>query len=60
MGGQIDELYIFDKAIDAATVSSLFSGVPEPSSLGLAGLGCLALLRRRRSSCLDSGVSTPR
>jgi hypothetical protein len=48
--GQIDELYIFDEAINSTTVASLFNSnvVPEPSSLVLLGLGGLAMLRRRR------------
>lgn len=52
MNGQIDELYIFDEAIDAATVDSLFSSnvVPEPSTTLLLGFIGMALIRRRRSS----------
>lgn len=49
--GQIDELYIFDEAIDGATVDSLFTSntvVPEPGSLALLAFGGLALIRRRR------------
>lgn len=48
--GSIDELYIFDEAIDAGTVDSLFNSntVPEPGSLALLGLGGLCVLRRRR------------
>ena len=50
--GQIDELYVFDEAIGADVVNSLFTNnvVPEPSSALLVGLGGLALMRRRRSS----------
>lgn len=49
-GGQIDELYIFDEAIDAPTVTSLFTSnvVPEPGSLALISLGGLLAIRRRR------------
>ena len=46
MDGQIDELYIFDNAIDAATVHSLY--VPEPATLALLAMGGLAMVRRRR------------
>lgn len=50
MNGQIDELYIFDEAIDAATVDSLFTAnaIPEPSTTALLGLCGFALLLRRR------------
>jgi len=50
MNGQIDEMYIFDEAIDSTTVSSLFTSnvIPEPGSLILLGLGGLTVLRRRR------------
>ncbi len=48
MNGQIDELYLFDEAIDAARVDALFNNIPEPSSGLLAALGGVALLRRRR------------
>ncbi|MFN3168053.1 MAG: LamG-like jellyroll fold domain-containing protein [Phycisphaeraceae bacterium] len=49
-GGQLDEIYIFDQAIDAQTVASLFTSnvVPEPGSLALIGLGGVLALRRRR------------
>lgn len=50
LNGQMDELYIFDEAIDAATVNSLFTtnAVPEPATLGLLALGGFGLLRRRK------------
>lgn len=50
MNGQIDELYIFDEAIDQATVNSLFTSnvIPEPGSIVLLGLGGLLFLRRKR------------
>ena len=50
--GSIDELYIFDEAIDAAVIESLFTSntVPEPSPLALIGLTSLGLLKRRRRS----------
>ena len=50
MNGQIDELYVFNEAIDSTTVGNLFTSntIPEPGSLLLLGLGGLAALRRRR------------
>ena len=50
LNGQMDELYVFDEAIDAAAVDSLYSSnvVPEPATMGLFALGGLAILRRRR------------
>lgn len=49
-GGQLDEVYIFDEAIDSTTVNSLFTvnAVPEPSSAALIGLGGLTLILRRQ------------
>jgi hypothetical protein len=57
--GQLDEIYIFDEAIDAATVDSLFrlnelpsssAAVPEPATATLLLLGGVVglLLRRQR------------
>ena len=48
MNGQIDELYIFDEAISADAVNALYTGIPEPSVGGIASLGGLILLMRRR------------
>lgn len=50
MNGQLDEMYIFDEAIDSGTVSSLFNSnvVPTPSTFALASLGFVAMLGRRR------------
>lgn len=48
--GQIDEVWLFDAAIDAATVSSLHTTnvIPEPATIGLFGLtGIIALAVRR-------------
>lgn len=50
LNGFLDELYIFDEAIDPATVNSLFTSnaVPEPSTLALIGLIGMGLFMRRR------------
>ena len=52
MNGQIDELYIFNQAIDSTTVSSLFTSntIPEPSVMMIMALGGLAVLRRHRAA----------
>lgn len=48
--GQVDELMIWDNALSASDVASLYaSQVPEPSAALLGGIGLLALLRRRRA-----------
>ncbi len=53
--GQIDEMWIFNEALDATAISSLYqnNAVPEPSALLLsaAGLG-IALCRRSRKTLL--------
>lgn len=49
--GQLDEMWIFNEALDATRISNLTnfnSVVPESSSLILSSLGLLALARRRR------------
>lgn len=49
--GQIDELWIFDEALNATEVSNLEqfnTTVPEPGTTALAFLATLGLLRRRR------------
>lgn len=48
--GQVDEMWIFDTAIDQATVTSLMTtnAVPEPSSTSLLGFSTIALILRRR------------
>jgi hypothetical protein len=52
MNGQIDELYIFDEAIDSDVVNSLFANnqVPEPSGLllGATAAVCGLVIRRRQ------------
>ena len=49
--GNLDDVYIYDRALSASEVQTLFSSVPEPSTavllwVGLAGLG---MQRRRRT-----------
>ena len=47
--GQIDEVWLFDAAIDDASVSALYNlnVVPEPATLLLTGIGGLFAFRRR-------------
>lgn len=45
--GWIDDVRIYDTAENLASIQS-FSGVPEPTTVALMGLGGLFLLRRRR------------
>jgi len=53
--GNMDEVAFWKIALSDSDISSLFNGgsglalIPEPSSVALAGLGGLVLLRRRRS-----------
>ena len=51
LNGQMDELWIFDEAIDKNTVDSLYTAnVPEPATVALLAFGAIAALRRRRAA----------
>lgn len=50
--GEIDEMWVFDEALDSAELSNLVtfnSIVPEPSAALLSTIGFVALIRRRRA-----------
>lgn len=46
--GLIDDVRIYDTALTKAELDAIFTAIPEPSAALFAGLGLLALLRRRR------------
>jgi hypothetical protein len=41
--GKIDDVYIYDRALSASEVQTLFSSVPEPSTSLLMGIGLIGL-----------------
>ena len=52
--GNIDDVSIWDTVLSREAIvnikdNGVASAIPEPTSLGLLALGCLALVRRRRS-----------
>jgi len=53
-GSGLDELFIFDTALSADQVLSIYNSgvdsIPEPSALVLLGTGAVSMLIRRRRS----------
>ena len=49
--GMMDDVRIYDEALDANAIAALANPVPEPSTIVLAALGLLGLLCGRRRRC---------
>ena len=56
----IDEIAIFDKALDATAISNHYNGIPEPGTLALLGIGGVLALRRRHSGACRGERPIPR
>jgi hypothetical protein len=52
--GDLDEVAVYNTDLTAAQISDIYASAgtaaPEPTSIGIAGIGAVALLRRRRRS----------
>ena len=46
--GVLDDVRIFAGSLSEAEIQQLYQAIPEPATLGILGLGSLALLRKRR------------
>ena len=47
-GALIDDVYVYDRALSASEVQTLYSAVPEPSTALLLGLGLAGMTAGRR------------
>ena len=49
LNGMVDELTIYMGALSEQQIQEMYSTIPEPATLTLLGLGCMAFLRKRKS-----------